>query len=243
MRDKRQIKVLVDADVVLELFINRNVFVEDCEELLSKATQASWLEVYITDKCLRRVRSELGETDSELGEQAATYVEEIFNGGIIRIDSALKKQARKYSLPDFDSAEELACANAMYLDAIITNNPSNFTGANLRIWSVIDLLNRLSVADLPNHQLKKIEVGVYECEIHLKFRLIEEKSLLSDREQLLQVLLDALTEGSDDFLETLQASVKAQEISEFKASPQMRRQLMRLRNFRGIWYFLKDTEC
>lgn len=54
--------------------------------------------------------------------------------------------------------------------------------------------------------------------------------MLGDREQLMQVLLDALTEGSDDFLEMLQASVKAQEISEFKASPQMRRQLMRLRN-------------
>jgi Npun R1517 len=80
-------------------------------------------------------------------------------------------------------------------------------------------------------QKNSVEVGVYECEIHLKFRLIEEKSLLSDREQLLQVLLDAfLTEASDDFLETLQASVKALEISELKASPQMRRQLMRLRN-------------
>ncbi|WP_392408118.1 Npun_R1517 family heterocyst differentiation transcriptional regulator [Chlorogloeopsis fritschii] len=80
-------------------------------------------------------------------------------------------------------------------------------------------------------QINNIEVGVYECEIHLKFRLIEEKSLLGNRNQLLQVLLDALTEGSDDFLETLQASVKTQEISELKASPQMRRQLMRLRNF------------
>ncbi|BAY45282.1 hypothetical protein SAMD00079811_28850 [Scytonema sp. HK-05] len=79
-------------------------------------------------------------------------------------------------------------------------------------------------------QVNSVDVGVYECEIHLKFRLIEEKSLLSDRDQLLQVLLDALTEGSDDFLETLQATVKAQEVSELKASPQMRRQLMRLRN-------------
>jgi Npun R1517 len=79
-------------------------------------------------------------------------------------------------------------------------------------------------------QVNNPEVGVYECEIHLKFRLIEEKSLLSDRDQLLQVLLDALTEGSDEFLETLQASVKAHEVSELKASPQMRRQLMRLRN-------------
>ncbi len=79
-------------------------------------------------------------------------------------------------------------------------------------------------------QINSVEVGVYECEIHLKFRLIEEKSLLSDRDKLLEVLLDALTEGSDEFLEMLQQAVKIHETSELKASPQMRRQLMRLRN-------------
>ena len=79
-------------------------------------------------------------------------------------------------------------------------------------------------------QINNVEVGVYECEINLKFRLIEEKSVLRDREQLLQVLLDALTEGSDDFLEMLQQGVKVHETTELQASPQMRRQLMRLRN-------------
>lgn len=79
-------------------------------------------------------------------------------------------------------------------------------------------------------QINNVEVGVYECEIHLKFRLVEEKSLFSDRDQLLQVLLEAMVDGSDDFIETLSAAVKAHEISELKASPQMRRQLMRLRN-------------
>jgi hypothetical protein len=79
-------------------------------------------------------------------------------------------------------------------------------------------------------QINNVEVGVYECEINLKFRLVEEKCLLRDREQLLQVLLDALTEGSDDFLEMLQQGVKIHETTELKASPQMRRQLMRLRN-------------
>jgi hypothetical protein len=79
-------------------------------------------------------------------------------------------------------------------------------------------------------QINSVEVGVYECEIHLKFRLIEEKSLLSDRDKLLEVLLDVLTEGSDEFLEMLQQAVKIHETSELKASPQMRRQLMRLRN-------------
>jgi hypothetical protein len=82
-------------------------------------------------------------------------------------------------------------------------------------------------ASNPNH---KVEVSVYECEIHLKFRLIEEKGVLSDRDRLLELLIDAFTAGADEYLEPLHTDVKTQEISELDASPQMRRQLMRLRN-------------
>ncbi len=74
------------------------------------------------------------------------------------------------------------------------------------------------------------EVGVYECEIHLKFRLVEEKRALKDREKLLEMLLDAFTCGSDEYMEPTQVEVEAQEISEIEASPEMRRQLIRLRN-------------
>ncbi|MER3434695.1 MAG: hypothetical protein C4288_15045 [Leptolyngbya sp. ERB_1_1] len=74
------------------------------------------------------------------------------------------------------------------------------------------------------------EVGVYECEVRLKFRLIEEKDVLSNPEQLLEFLLDAYSCGADEFLEPVEAQVKAEEISEFTASPQMRRRLIRLRN-------------
>lgn len=74
------------------------------------------------------------------------------------------------------------------------------------------------------------QVGVYECEVRLKFRLIEEKGALSNPEQLLELLLDAYSCGADEFLEPIESTVKAEEISEFTASPQMRRQLIRLRN-------------
>ncbi|MBA3922513.1 MAG: Npun_R1517 family heterocyst differentiation transcriptional regulator [Nostocaceae cyanobacterium] len=84
--------------------------------------------------------------------------------------------------------------------------------------------------DAVTRQINNVNVAVYECEIHLKFRLIEEKGILGDREELLQLLIEAFAEGADEYLETLQAQVKAEEISEFQASPQMRRQLMRLRN-------------
>ena len=78
------------------------------------------------------------------------------------------------------------------------------------------------------------EVGVYDCEIHLKFRLIEEKGALRDREQLLEMLLDAFACGADEYLEATQVHVDAQEIPEVDASPQMRRQLIRLRNSREL---------
>jgi Npun R1517 len=84
------------------------------------------------------------------------------------------------------------------------------------------------------HQPVNPEVGVYDCEIHLKFRLIEEKAALGDRDQLLEMLLDAFACGSDEYLESLQVHVDAQEVSEMDASPQMRRQLIRLRNSRDL---------
>lgn len=77
------------------------------------------------------------------------------------------------------------------------------------------------------------EFAVYDCEIRLKFRLIEEKQILSNREQLLEMLLDAFSYGADEYLEPVQAYVEANEVSEIDASPQMRRQLIRLRNSSG----------
>lgn len=74
------------------------------------------------------------------------------------------------------------------------------------------------------------EVRVYDCEIRLKFRVIEEEQVLGDREECLETLLDAFSHGADDYLEPLQVDVNVQEISDLEASPQMRRRLIRLRN-------------
>ena len=74
------------------------------------------------------------------------------------------------------------------------------------------------------------QVGIYECEVRLKFHLIEEDLNQCDREQLLQILIDAYSYGSDNYLEPLETEVEVQEVSELQASPEMRRQVIRLRN-------------
>lgn len=86
-------------------------------------------------------------------------------------------------------------------------------------------------SDVASRKNNNVEVSVYECEIHLKFRLIEEKCALRDRDdEVLDLLIEAFTTGADEYMEPLQTCVKTQEISDLDASPQMRRQLMRLRN-------------
>ena len=85
-------------------------------------------------------------------------------------------------------------------------------------------------SNAPSRQTNKLEVSVYECEIHLKFRLIEEKCVLGDRDELLDLLIEAFTSGADDYMELIEMRVETEEIADLDASPQMRRQLMRLRN-------------
>jgi hypothetical protein len=74
------------------------------------------------------------------------------------------------------------------------------------------------------------QVGVYECEVTLKFRIIEEDRVMQNRERLLELLIDAFSYGSDEFVEPIESEVEITEISEVLASPLMRRQLIRLRN-------------
>jgi hypothetical protein len=74
------------------------------------------------------------------------------------------------------------------------------------------------------------QIGVYECEITLKLRILEENRVMQNREQLLELLMDAFSYGSDEFVEALHSQLSVTEIPEVEASPLMRRQLIRLRN-------------
>lgn len=75
-------------------------------------------------------------------------------------------------------------------------------------------------------------VNIYECEVRLKFRLIENKLSIdeNDNSALLETLVDAYSYGDDEYLESLDSQVNIHEIEALEASPAMRRQLIRLRN-------------
>lgn len=80
------------------------------------------------------------------------------------------------------------------------------------------------------HLSAEAQVGIYECAVTLKFRILEENGVMANREHLLELLIDAYSYGSDEFVEQLESQVEVSEVSEMAASPLMRRQLIRLRN-------------
>lgn len=82
-----------------------------------------------------------------------------------------------------------------------------------------------------NRSLPDSDVGIYECEVRLKFRIIEEQLTMTNRDQLVETLVDAFAYGSDEYLEALDSQVNIEQLKDVaKASPEMRRQLIRLRN-------------
>ncbi|PZO23101.1 MAG: hypothetical protein DCF25_01390 [Leptolyngbya foveolarum] len=75
------------------------------------------------------------------------------------------------------------------------------------------------------------DVGIYECEVRLKFRIIEEQMTMSNRDELVETLIDAFAYGNDEYLEALDSQVDIKQLKDVgEASPTMRRQLIRLRN-------------
>lgn len=82
------------------------------------------------------------------------------------------------------------------------------------------------------HSTNDDDVNIYECEVRLKFRIIEDKFAIDGRDNtaLLETLVDAYTYGDDDYLESLESQIDIHEVHALEASPDMRRQLIRLRN-------------
>ena len=82
-----------------------------------------------------------------------------------------------------------------------------------------------------DQSLPDSDVGIYECEVRLKFRIIEEQLTMTNKDELVETLVDAFAYGSDEYLEAIDSQVAIEQLQDVaQASPEMRRQLIRLRN-------------
>ncbi|BAY09126.1 PIN domain-containing protein [Calothrix sp. NIES-2098] len=138
------LKILVDADLILEALMNRNNFVEDVGKLLDiihpvmqiYITDVGWQKIYNYLRCLQ---------NTQIAELVVNWLQEKIQ--ICPIDNSILQQARSSPVKDFESAVELVCVSQRQLHAIVTHKPENFAEAphKFGIWSIADLWLRANL--------------------------------------------------------------------------------------------------
>ncbi|MEA5581870.1 PIN domain-containing protein [Nodularia harveyana UHCC-0300] len=138
------IRILWDADLILEALINRQEFTDDIRELLDTAhpliemyiTDVGWQKIYTYARCLK---------NTKIAEIVLFWLKGKI--AVCQVDQQIIHKARSLPLRDFESAVELSCARFCELDAIVTHRPEDFAGFTnkLWVWSIKDLCLRVNL--------------------------------------------------------------------------------------------------
>lgn len=132
-------RILVDTNIVLDIFLNRQPFAEAANDLLS-AIALGQVAGYVCASSLtdifyiarRQTRSVLQ------GRQAVEMTLRLFQIGLV--DRAVLETAFHSGLTDFEDAVQIACAIALSLDAIVTRNSRDFQTNLIPVLSIAEVL-------------------------------------------------------------------------------------------------------
>lgn len=136
-------RVLVDTNVVLDYLIEREPFMEDAEALF-QAIASGPIQGYVAATTLTNIFYIVRRQTRSIERASLAVSETLTAMQICPVNRSILEAAFVSNLRDFEDAVQLACVIAENLDAIITRNPQDFTGAALPILSATELLESLS---------------------------------------------------------------------------------------------------
>jgi predicted nucleic acid-binding protein len=139
-------KVLIDTNIVLDLLLEREPFVEDAIALFERI-EAGQVRGYIAATTITNifyiVRKARGR---EVALQAVTRI--AMGLEICAIDRPTIVQALASNFKDFEDGIQFACAVVNQLDAIATRDTSDFAEVSLPVWSIAELQAQLAQTEL-----------------------------------------------------------------------------------------------
>lgn len=132
-------RILVDTNIVLDIFLNRQPFAEDATALL-RAIATDQVIGYVSAPSLTDIFyiARRQTKNVNRGRQAIAMTLRLFQ--ICLVDRSILEAAFNSELADFEDAVQIACAVAQNLDAIVTRNPKDFQTNLIPIVSIADLL-------------------------------------------------------------------------------------------------------
>lgn len=138
-------KILIDANIVLDVALERQFYLTLSEQVLLHIEQGK-LEGYISASTFTDlyyiIRKERGRTWAlEFLTQLLTFCK------IAAVDQHVIANASMSPLRDFEDSVQYETAAASQLNAIVTRNPEDFSSQGLQILTPEALLRELSQSD------------------------------------------------------------------------------------------------
>ncbi|WGV25553.1 PIN domain-containing protein [Halotia branconii] len=138
------IRILIDADFILEALMNHNEFAEDVRELLDRVHPS--IQIYLTDIGWEKIYAYVTRLkNSKIAEIVVDWLQEKIQ--ICVVDQIILYKARSLPLHDFESAVELVCVSHQQLNAIVTHKQADFADIQNKfwVWSIADLWLRANL--------------------------------------------------------------------------------------------------
>ncbi|MBE9030779.1 PIN domain-containing protein [filamentous cyanobacterium LEGE 11480] len=134
-------KILIDTNIVLDLILERDPFVEDAIAIFEQIEQSN-LEGHIAATTITNIFYLIRKIEGR--EVALAAIHRLLIGlQFCAVDRQTIETALSLGLKDFEDSIQLACATLNQLDAIVTRDRKDFVGSNLPIYSPTELLNQL----------------------------------------------------------------------------------------------------
>ena len=134
-------KILLDTNIVLDLILEREPFVNEAILLFEKIEQGQIIG-YIAATTITNIFYIIRKAEGR--DTAIGAIKRILIGlQFCDVDRTVVSTALELGLKDFEDGIQLACAQLNHLDAIITRDLKNYAATNFPIWSVKDTMRHL----------------------------------------------------------------------------------------------------
>jgi predicted nucleic acid-binding protein len=134
-------KILIDTNVVLDLLLEREPFVENAITLFEQVERGN-MEGHIAATTITNIFYIIRKTEGR--EVALAAIHRLLIGlKFCAVNRQTVETALRLGLKDFEDSIQLACATLNNLDAIVTRDQKDFISSNLPIYSPAELLNQI----------------------------------------------------------------------------------------------------
>ena len=140
-------RVLLDINVVLDVFLARNPWLADSAAVVQAGLDGkvtAYLSAASPPTIFYVVRG-----NANLAKAHAVIKECLGNFPILPVDRTALEMATTFPGSDFEDNLQIACAVEAKLDPIVTRNPKDFAGSPVPVLTPAELLALLAKAPMP----------------------------------------------------------------------------------------------